>query len=767
MAWQYESPLATSIWTSTTFGGSSETSATNAGGSTFSAGESYTVTSSGLAYDRVMGTYSTGTSTSYSFAPAVTYSTRSHAFSTLSYFPVASSTLHISNTAAYSLLITSQVSTTYVIRTEILAGTSRTTTAITMEQRYAANHSVSFGYSTAYLGGGSNTTIAIGPNQTLGTYISSVLISSTTSLGSQQINHTEGSSTGTTLSWETSSTSMSPSTATAGQAVSYALFSIGHASSTASGSASGSTTVSLVGLVPTNRVYSYTTTTSTSTASNWTTTTSASFITYPVTGGGTTVTTSSPFTITTSSQVASTITNTTYSTTTCAIPVLMQTIVEVLTDDWVWVGNTFTTTSPLVSDVASSLSVGTHTFVPLFFTSLTPQSRGTWSSSGNAPYTPISYTVTSNRTTGTTSYSSSTFTTTTQSYVLASPTSTADTLSLTGSTRSSTVTYVTSTGTTFSNFPTNTTTASSSFTTPTNTPNTYTSTNTLTWGTTAVGSSGTFQTSLTYTISAAVLFQLTASSRSTSTTSISATTFTGHTTGEFELLSAPWTTNFLLLSTFAPTYTTTSTSATGTLTSTSFTFTVQEPLVRDGFQAGSTLGRSASDSVGTNVTAGIALPMAYPCSSVWPGGPVTPVFANYPTTFGTLVTFADSITAYTGTDTAGASPVAFGTVGSVVESQSTRRTTASLFGGAGWNSTATISAFGPIQLAIHRGTSVDSTGGTTIFTRQWATSRTLTAAPSVVVAMETVPVAIRGTSLFYSGANVSNLVARFPAFPSP
>lgn len=631
----------------------------------------------------------------------------------------------------------------------------------------------SFAYSTSSLGGTVNTTLT----WTL-TYTRE-WVTSTTATSSMSRN---ADSTFQTVTFSTSQTSPSFSswtqqgTTTAGATtytytvVSYLVNASGSTTSSSSSSTSGT-----AGNYS-SRSYSYTTSTYTTTASNWTSTTATDSYSFPTTtAAGVTASTSTSFSKTTGTQLLSTVTSTSYATSTCQAPVNVDTVIEVGTNDWAWIASTATARGR-VETVGASLASGTYTSTASIGSVATPTRIGYIDTTAS---TDVTGTLVS--TTSQTNLTSSTTRTTSSSYLLASPTSVKDTLSLTGNTRTSSVTYLTSTGTTYFNLGTLTTSRTTTYGQVVSGLTGFSTsfTSTFTWPTTSTASDGTFPSSTTMT--AISLYSLVRTSRTSSASGTflagSASSSQSGTLSVASVLSETWGSTYQFFNTGAPGTFTTSSTQTAPLTS--YTYTVVDRIAEDGFQAGSSLGRTASASVGTNVSAGIALPMKYPCSSVYPGGPVTPVWATDQQAFGTLTTFGDSSTAWSVTTTATtvgtiptttttALPVAFGTAGAVTESYSTARSTLTSFGGFGWDSSYTVKA-SQTSNALSSGTSIDSAGGSTSFTNQWTAANVISAPPGVAIAMESIPTVSGLTAATPPDerAGSNRLVASYSAFPSP
>lgn len=793
--YQYVATRATSVWTTgstsriSEFKGSFTITATgaNTGAGSYTQGTSVTSWTSGVAMDNDGGTdfvNSTVTSTSATgqlgmptiFSAVVSIQTNTQV-----------NTLTSAATGRTQTGLTgSQSSGNTTTMTDVFGSTMITHYAYGNSWGRPATYATAFFYSTRFAQGQiltsfiwSGSAISGGEGSGGSTNIVRSLAGSVTNSGAfSNIDSTYGDSY---ISWSHVNTTEAGNTTTAGPGAPLTSTSFTVA-------VAGSQTSSLSTFFGTftfftrhsSDSYNYTTTTSTTATTDTVTTgttTSYTFPTATTTAG--TFSTYSSYTQTTTRTIAATDTYTTYASTTAAFPFIRDTILEVGTNDWVWVAKSVTSTSPNVTDLASSVTAGTYTLSPTFTTSgvgvfsqwsTTHTGTVAATSTGNVGFTSWQATSSVNLTSTVTTTSSST-------YLLAGPTSVADTLSLSQNTSTVSVSYVTTTNTTFSFFSSITrTTTGSFFNVPTAVIPTYVSTSTFTYNTTDTG--GLFSTSFTYTIPRQYQFFLTSESWTYSDASNTSATSAGTVGFPTGSLSSSYTTLFAQLASFTPTFTTTSTIAgplTVTVTKTSFTHSLQEPFAQPGFQAGSSLGSSASSSVGTNVTAAIALPQHYAVSSVINGGPMTPVWATDQQAFGTLTTYGDSSTAWSITSTATtgiptstttALPVAFGTAGAVSQSNTAVRVGPSTIGGNGWNTTYTTNVSVTGNTGLHRYTSFDSTGGSTLSTQNWSVSHSFSVPPGNQVVVEALPVYALGFNTQNFKTFSSIRLAAFPAFPS-
>lgn len=513
------------------------------------------------------------------------------------------------------------------------------------------------------------------------------------------------------------------------------------------------------------RSFTYNSTTLTrTTTGNWgTTTTATRSSTYPVSSAGGTQSTSSADTFTISTTALSTVTETTYTSASLLLPCIVNSVVEAQSSDWGWL---VTTTG---SDELSAVGVSfTRTTISATGSTISVARTVITRDSNSASFTYTSTTYASATT------ASSRTTTSSSTYSLGSPTSVASTIPLTA-TRGASVTYNTTVATTLTYSLSSTTT--SSFTTWTATGVTQTSSRvdtvptTYTGGTSNVFISYTWTTAIPVagTVSVADFGDLNGGSSSSSLSSVVGTnkTVINAVTGtDWQSRSDAITLTPGDCTTFDP----------RAQVNTATPPSLYEVAVGDGFQVALSLGRL--QPVGSNLAASPALPMASQCSSVWPGGPVTPVLDSAQNVFGVTTTFESGGTAFTvttstttaapGTTTVAAS-VAITPAASYLPSQSSERsqtnTTANpySYGGHGWDSTTGSTLTGTI--GIQRGTVLDSTGGTTTTQRTWSASSTLSLAQGKVIALETVPQAFSGTTSS-SAASISKYLS-FSAFPSP
>lgn len=458
----------------------------------------------------------------------------------------------------------------------------------------------------------------------------------------------------------------------------------------------------------TSKTYNSTTVTETTTASNFTTTTSTRVSTYPgPNGGGGTLVSSSVDTFATLTQILSTITHTTYQTASTQLGGIQDSIHVIESSEWAW---NITTTGSRAIELIGDSYTGTTTLSATGIGSTVSEvgfSGANGSSFSTQTFTSTSFISTTTASTRTTTSSSS--------YITAQPTSVADVIPFSIATKTVTVTFITTRATTY-NYSSATTTTTLGQQMALSADSIWTSTSTVTQSITTTFSGGTSISLFTQTIpspysnylkdnhtsstssSTQTLGTLTATSRMTASTNAT-------TTASF-IQASPRVNAFLLYRQ--------NTSTTSPLP------TYSDITAQPGFQALSSLG--SAYPFGTNLAVSPSLPMRYPCASIYPGGPVTPMLSpNSAETFAGTTTLVSGGVAYTaaGTVTTTTPPGTTYVWGAVAINPAAASSmtlvntlSATQLGGFGWDST--------------RGTTISGTSGVHRVTLFNATSWTVT-----------------------------------------
>lgn len=569
------------------------------------------------------------------------------------------------------------------------------------------------------------------------------------------------SASGATYIFRSTTSSVSTRSSTTGQVpvqVGSSTYSI-QTTTLASSSVSGSGTLSAangISTLVTSKTYNSTTITDTTTASNFTTTTSTRASTYPVAFGATSSGGSSQDTFTTRTQILSTITRTTYASTTTQMGGIQDTIHEIDSSEWAWI----VTTTGIKSVGVNGLSyTGTITISATGLgvnVSVVGFSAADGTSFSTQTFTSTSFIS------GTTS--STRTTTSSSTYRTAEPTSVADSIPFSITTKTVSLTYITTrtTNYTYTSDTTTTTLGQQMATAP---ESVYTSSSTVTQNITTTFSGGTSLTTFTQTIPVAYSNFLkdnhTSSTRST-TQSIGPVTSTSRAT----------TTGF---STTTATYNATTPRVNASLvyrgntSSTSPLPVYTDITIQRGFQALDSLG--SAYPFGTNLAASPSLPMHYACASVYRSGPVTPIMSpDEAQTFPGVTTMVIGGVAYTAnaTLTTTASPgttYAWGSVAINVDAPSSmslsNTLSATQLGGFGWDPAAGTTISG--STGIHRVTLFDSTSFT-VTELTWASITSYSIPAGVGFVAESVPQAFSQSA---QTPNTTKNLLTFSAFPDP
>lgn len=470
--------------------------------------------------------------------------------------------------------------------------------------------------------------------------------------------------------------------------------------------------------------YNFTTTTSTTAITFQTTTTSTRSSIFPTSAaGGRTTSSSSADTYTNSTTTNVTQTLTTYSTSSYSGPVLIDTIIEAATSDWIWLVTT--TGTGQLSALGNSFTKST--FTDQGFTTSAPFFYYASSVSSSTASAVISFTqpAFSSKTT-----TSSVMTSTQSTYSIGAPSAMPAAAPFT-STKTTALNYTTSVSTSYSFSTTSAQSVTStfrsvpaSFTGNPSQTSSFTVTSTYGGGTTTVSLTWltpptTFGTGIggkRYTYTTAAVTSITSATQSTSgsigTTSVSGSTITGIT----QAFEGNGTTNLITLIVSRSNAAITSASAP----------TFLEVSIGAGFQAFPSVGRT--EPYGTNFNFSTSVTQL---DTVWPS----------------------SVRAALVSPTAVA-----GTVVGVLPQTLTNSQQTSRIGGWGWNSAA--STVGSNAAGIHSLTTCNSTTTGTATTQWNSTASTYAVGPGDGVAAESVPQVSSRLSSSFSPA------LSFSAFPS-